>query len=81
VDDTRDATGPTADISDGSIVSNHRIGSSGTVVGDSFVNDLDETMILVRYPSGIEAERLDDLVELGIFKLILQVDQRCPDKN
>lgn len=56
-----------AGLTDGCTVSNHRIGSAGTIIGEPFVNDLGKTMIWVKYPEGIKPERLDDLIELGIF--------------
>jgi hypothetical protein len=76
MDDTRETTGPTAAISDGCTVSNHRIGSVGVVLGEPFVNDHEETMIWVKYLAGIKPERFDDLIELGIFKPVAHTDQQ-----
>tara|TARA_Y100000034_G_C6904889_1_gene419568 strand:- start:2456 stop:2671 length:216 start_codon:yes stop_codon:yes gene_type:complete len=68
MDKVKETTGPSPGISDGTSVSNHRIGSAGTVIGDPFVNPLGEKMVWVRYKSGIKVERFEDLIEIGIFK-------------
>jgi len=66
--DAQQTTETTPEISDGIAVSNHRIGSAGTVIGDPFTNSLGEKMVWVRYPAGIKVERFEDLIEIGIFK-------------
>ena len=79
MDNTGKAAGPTAEVSDGCIVSNHRIGSAGTVMGEPFVNDLGTRLVWVKYDKGVRVERIDDLIELGIFKPAPYTDQQWPD--
>ncbi len=70
MNDTEEMTRATTGLTGGCLVSNHRIGSTGTVMGDPFVSSSGETMIWVKYPEGIKPERMSDLIELGIFKAV-----------
>lgn len=48
-------------------------------MGEPFVNDLGTRLVWVKYDKGVRVERIDDLIELGIFKPAPYTDQQWPD--
>lgn len=41
--------------------------TAGTILGDTFINELGHRLVWVKYAEGIRVERIDDLLKLGLF--------------